>query len=214
MEVVISNLYVITGEEFSKGRSTAQVVEQALKGGAQVIQLREKKYSTAKLIELGKQLRKLTLEYQATFIVNDRVDVALAVDADGVHLGQDDMPLADARKLLGTKKIIGISVDNLVEAKKAEKTGADYIGVGPIFPTNSKDDAAAPLGLDTLKDIAQNITIPIVAIGGINTTNVSQVIKAGADAISVISAIVSAADIEKAARILANIISQTKEELL
>jgi len=211
---VISNLYVITGEEFSKGRSTAQVVEQALKGGAQVIQLREKKYSTAKLIELGKQLRKLTLEYQATFIVNDRVDVALAVDADGVHLGQDDMPLADARKLLGTKKIIGISVDNLVEAKKAEKTGADYIGVGPIFPTNSKDDAAAPLGLDTLKDIAQNITIPIVAIGGINTTNVSQVIKAGADAISVISAIVSAADIEKAARILANIISQTKEELL
>jgi len=214
VEVVISNLYVITGEEFSKGRSTAQVVEQALKGGAQVIQLREKKYSTAKLIELGKQLRKLTLEYQATFIVNDRVDVALAVDADGVHLGQDDMPLADARKLLGTKKIIGISVDNLVEAKKAEKTGADYIGVGPIFPTNSKDDAAAPLGLDTLKDIAQNITIPIVAIGGINTTNVSQVIKAGADAISVISAIVSAADIEKAARILANIISQTKEELL
>jgi len=119
VEVVISNLYVITGEEFSKGRSTAQVVEQALKGGAQVIQLREKKYSTAKLIELGKQLRKLTLEYQATFIVNDRVDVALAVDADGVHLGQDDMPLADARKLLGTKKIIGISVDNLVEAKKS-----------------------------------------------------------------------------------------------
>jgi thiamine-phosphate pyrophosphorylase len=133
-------------------------------------------------------LRSLTLKYKTTFIVNDYIDIALAADADGVHLGQDDMPVKEARKIMGKKKIIGISTHSLKQAISAEDAGADYIGFGPVFPTSTKD-AGLPKGLTALKEIRKHIKIPIVALGGITTENISSALEAGANAVAVMSAI-------------------------
>jgi thiamine-phosphate pyrophosphorylase len=151
------------------------------------------------VLKAGK-IAKLCKEQNALFLVNDRLDIAQAVDADGVHLGQDDMPLKVARKILGSEKVIGITAHNLEEALQAEQDGADYVGVSPIFKTDTKKDAGEPVGIELVKEVKQKVKIPVVAIGGINLENAKQVISAGADAVCVISAIVCSENVEKAAK--------------
>ncbi len=195
-------LHVLTDHAWSRGRSTLEVAEAALAGGATVIQLRDKDASTHRLVEEGLALRKLTRSYHALLIVNDRIDVALAVDADGAHVGQDDMPGQLARKLLGPDRILGISAGNMDEAVAAIVAGADYLGVGPIYATRGKADAGQPVGLSLLTEIARCYTTPLVAIGGITAANTSEIIHAGATGIAVITAVVNAEDITAATRAL------------
>jgi thiamine-phosphate pyrophosphorylase len=184
-------LYAITGEQFHPGRPMLEVMEEAIQGGCDIIQLRDKKSPKRDVLEKAKALRELTRRYGVTFIVNDHIDIALAVDADG----QDDLPLADARKIVGDK-IIGISTHAIEEARQAELDGADYIGVGPVFPTKSKEDVVAPVTTAYVRQVAQEIRIPFVAIGGIKLHNVEQVLEAGATRICAISEIVGSSDIQ------------------
>jgi len=188
-------LYAITGEVFHPGRSMLEVMEQAIVGGADIIQLRDKKSSKREILAKAYALRELTSKYGVTFIVNDHIDIALAVDADGVHLGQDDLPLREARKVVGRDKIIGISTHHIEEARQAEREGADYIGVGPIFPTQTKEDVVSPVTTHYVKQVAEEIGIPFVAIGGIKLHNVDQVLAAGAARICAVSDIVGADDV-------------------
>ena len=165
-----------------------EIVTIVLSSGVRCIQYREKDKSRRDIYREAMMLRKLTNEFGAVFIVNDYIDIAIAVDADGVHLGQDDLPLKEARKIFGEEKIIGISTHNIDEAIAAEAGGADYIGFGPIFHTATKD-AGKPKGIAALREIKELIKIPVVAIGGINTENLESVIDSGADAVAVASAI-------------------------
>ncbi len=195
----IFSLYVLTDQGLSRSRSNVDVVEEAIAGGADAIQLRDKGYTAKQLLDEALKLREITREGGVPLIINDRVDVALAVDADGVHLGQDDFPIAWARKLLGKDRIVGISTHNVEEAVQAEKDGADYVSIGSAFPTTTKSDARPLAGLEIITDIKKNVNIPVVAIGGIKMENVAQVGQAGADCIAVISAVVSATNIREAA---------------
>lgn len=192
-------LYAITGEQFHPGRPMLEVMEQAILGGCDIIQLRDKKSAKRDVLEKAIALRELTKRHGVTFIVNDHIDIALAVDADGIHLGQDDLPLADARKIVGNK-MIGISTHAIEEARQAELDGADYIGVGPVFPTKSKEDVVAPVTTAYVRQVAQEIRIPFVAIGGIKLHNVDQVLEAGATRICAISEIVGSSDIQATCR--------------
>jgi thiamine-phosphate pyrophosphorylase len=189
-------LYVITGEQFHPGRSMLEVMEAAIIGGADIIQLRDKSSSKRAVLEKARGLRELTRRYGVTFIVNDHVDIALAVDADGIHLGQDDLPVADARKIVGPDKWIGISTHAIEEAREAEREGADYIGVGPVFETKSKVDVVAPVSTGYVRQVAAEIRIPFVAIGGIKLHNIDQVLGAGATRICAISEIVGSDDVQ------------------
>lgn len=211
--IVDWRLYVVTDAGLSRGRSHRAVIEAAIVGGATVVQYREKHASTRQMIEEALELRDLTRRAGVPLIVNDRVDVALAVDADGVHVGQDDMPVALARRLIGNK-LLGVSAHSLSEALQAVRDGADYLGVGPIFATTTKPDAASPIGLDGLRAIRQHVSIPIVAIGGINQANAADVMRAGADGIAVVSAVVAADDVTAAARQLRALVSVTQEKAL
>ncbi len=178
-------LYIITDEEIA-GKSNEQIVRQAVKGGADTIQLRDKSGSDKKLYNEAKKIRSL-IPQNILFIINDKVDIAAASDADGVHLGKNDLSIAKARKIIGEDKIIGISCDNVKEAIKAEKDGTDYVALGPIFPTTTKKDLPAILGIKVIKKAKKKISIPIVAIGGINENNMKEVLKAGADSVALIS---------------------------
>jgi len=179
----------------------------AIAGGADVIQLRDKMASSRKLYEDALAIRKITRDSGVTFIVNDRLDIAFAVDSDGLHVGQKDLPAKIARRLMGENKILGVSAETLADAIQAEKDGADYLGVGPIFEARStKSYAGEPMGLTLLREIRQACRLPIVAIGGIHRNNARETILAGADGIAVISAIVSANDIARAARELKEIV--------
>ncbi|WP_199614787.1 thiamine phosphate synthase [Paenibacillus alkalitolerans] len=188
-------LYAITGEQFHPGREMLTVMEEAIVGGADIIQLRDKKSGKRVILEKAKALRELTRKHGVTFIVNDHIDIALAADADGIHLGQDDLPIAEARKIVGQGKIIGISTHRIEEAREAEREGADYIGVGPVFPTKSKEDAVAPVTTSYVRQAAAEIRIPFVAIGGIKLHNVEEVLQAGATRICAISEIVGSKDV-------------------
>ena len=191
-------LYVVTDER-DDWDSLLKACTAALRGGAGAIQLRRKHDSGRSLIELGRALRDLTAAYHALYIVNDRVDVALATDADGVHVGQEDIPLSDARRLIG-QKIIGVSAGTVAEARQAMAEGADYLGIGAIFATPSKADADIS-GLEGLRAIAEAVHgCPLVAIGGIGEANANGVLAAGADGLAVVSAVMSARDPEEAAR--------------
>lgn len=191
------SLYAITGEQFHAGYDLIEVMEKAILGGVDIIQLRDKISSKQKVLEKAKKLKRLTDQYDVTFIVNDHIDVALAVDADGIHLGQDDLPLSEARKIVGNNKIIGISTHAISEALKAEREGADYIGVGPIFQTKSKADVVDPVTTAYIKEVVDaNLSIPFVAIGGIKLHNVDQVLAAGAERICAISEIVGSDNIK------------------
>jgi len=182
-------LYVITDRRLSKGRSHIEVMSLSIAGGAKVIQLRDKECTARELVEEGLALRELTKRKGVLFIVNDRVDVALAIDADGVHLGQDDLPAKLARKILGNDKIIGVSTGNTEEATKAVADSADYVSIGPIFSTTTKPDAGESSGTQIITEIKKRIKVPVVAIGGITRDNIAQVAGAGADCAAVISAV-------------------------
>lgn len=188
-------LYVITGEQFHPGRSMLEVMEEAIIGGADIIQLRDKSSYKRVVLEKAQALREMTRRYGVTFIVNDHIDVALAVDADGIHLGQDDLPIAEARKIVGPDKWIGISTHAIEEAREAEREGADYIGVGPVFETKSKVDVVAPVSTGYVRQVAAEIGIPFVAIGGIKLHNIDLVLEAGATRICAISEIVGSDDV-------------------
>ncbi|GCE15998.1 thiamine phosphate synthase [Tengunoibacter tsumagoiensis] len=191
-------LHVLTDRDWSRGRDMLTVARAALAGGATVIQLRDKYANTRDLVTEGLALRALTKEYGALLIVNDRIDVALAIDADGAHVGQEDMPVGSARQLLGHERILGVSVGSLDEARLAVEGGADYLGVGPIYATRAKADAGAPIGLALLRELAPLYTPPLIAIGGITAANTHEVRQAGAAGIAVITAIVNAEDITAA----------------
>src|SRR5436189_350403 len=193
-------LLVLTDREVSRGRDTLTVASAALDGRATVIQLRDKKATTRTLVEEGLALRVLTRERGALLIVNDRIDVALAVEADGGHVGQDDMPAKLARRLLGSERILGVSAANIGEAEEAVAGGADYLGVGPIFPSLGKADAGPATGVHLLTELARRYTTPLVAIGGITAENASEVVRAGACGVAVITAVVYAEDITAASR--------------
>lgn len=205
------SLYVVTDAGLSRGRSHVAVIEAAIAGGATVVQYREKHAPTRQMVAEAQVLRELTRRTGVPLIVNDRLDVALAVDADGVHLGQDDMPAALARRLIGPDKILGISASTLAEALQAVQDGADYLGVGPIFATPTKPDAAPPIGVDGLRLIRQHVSLPIVAIGGINATNAAEVMAAGPDGIAVVSAVVAAEDIAVAAQELRAMVNASRQ---
>lgn len=187
-------LYAITGEQFHPGRELIVVMEEAILGGVDIIQLRDKKSTKREVLRKAVDLRELTRKHKVTFIMNDHIDVALAVGADGIHLGQDDLPIAAARKIVGDM-IIGISTHSIQEARLAEQEGADYIGVGPVFATKSKEDVVSPVTTSYVREVAGEIRIPFVAIGGIKLHNVDQVLEAGASRICAISEIVGSQDV-------------------
>lgn len=195
--VLPAGLYGITAEKFSAGRTNVEVVEQMIQGGVKLIQYREKRpyksYTT--ILEECRQIRQLTRTAGVTFIVNDFVDVALLVDADGVHVGQDDLPVGEVKKLLGGDKIVGLSTHSPSQAEDALRAGADYIGVGPIFATRTKDDVCDPVGLPYLEWVVANISLPFVAIGGIKMHNIDQIVQRGAKTICLVTEIVGAPDI-------------------
>ncbi len=192
-------LYAVTDRHWLNGRSLRQVVEESLDGGVTMVQLREKQLEEGAFLEEAKELQALCRQRHIPFLVNDNVDIALAMDADGVHVGQSDMEALDVRKKLGPDKIIGVSAQTVEQALLAQAHGADYLGVGAVFPTGSKDDAVE-VPFETLKAICQAVRIPVVAIGGISKTNVKKLRGSGICGVAVISAIYGALDIEKAAR--------------
>lgn len=197
-------LYLVTDRGILKGRDIFKAVEEAILGGVTLVQLREKDVSSLDFYNIAMKMKKITKHYNVPFIINDRLDIALAVDADGLHIGQEDLPLVVARKLLGKEKILGYSVSNIEEAVYGEKNGADYLGAGTVFPTGSKSDVGNPIGIDGLKGIKQSVSIPIVGIGGISASNLQGVKSSGVDGISVISAILGKEDIKKASADLIN----------
>ena len=192
-------LCFIADSEGAAGRDILRLIGEAVEGGATIIQLRGKKWTSREFLDVGMKAFRYLRPKKIRLIVNDRVDIALACKADGVHLGQDDMPLPYAREILGKNRIIGISVVRPDEAEAAEKAGADYIGAGPVFRTMSKEDIGPFLGIEGLRTIREKVKIPILAIGGISAANVADVISAGADGVAVISAIAAAENPRRAA---------------
>lgn len=192
-------LYAVTDRSWLGGHTLYQDVEAAIKGGATFIQLREKKLDEEHFLEEAKEIKELCKRYRVPFVINDNVDIALAMDADGVHVGQSDMEAGMVREKLGPDKIIGVSAQTVEQAILAEQKGADYLGVGAVFPTGSKDDAVE-VSHDTLKAICEAVHIPVIAIGGISTGNVMELSGSGICGIAVISAIFAKPDIETAAR--------------
>jgi thiamine-phosphate pyrophosphorylase len=188
------DLYVVTDRQLTAGRPLRLVVEAALRGGARAFQLREKDLSPRELYPLAIEMRQLTQTYGARLLINDRVDVALAVDADGVHLTTTSLPACIARQLLGPGRLIGVSTHTLTEAQAAADAGADFLVFGPVFYTPSKAPYGEPVGLDALRVVRAAVNLPILAIGGVKKANLDQVLAAGADGIAVISAIISADD--------------------
>lgn len=196
-------LYVITDRRL---KPEVESVKEALEGGATSIQLRIKNAPTREMIEIGKEIRKLTEEYDALYFVDDRVDVALATNADGVQLGLEDMPISLARDI-APNLVIGASVYSLEEALHAEKEGADYLGAGSVFPTSTKKDVRV-IGIEGLRRIVESVKIPVVAIGGINHENVKEVLKTGVDGVAVISAIIGAKNVRKATEDMRRIVEE------
>lgn len=193
-----ARLYVIVTTALCGGRDAAEVTRSAIGGGAEIIQLREKQMDGAKFLAAAKRLREVTAELGALFIVNDRADVAAASDADGVHLGQADLPCGEARDMLGSGAVVGVSTHSIEQARRAADDGADYIGVGTVFATETKPpDRLA--GLEYVRAVADEVTIPFFAIGGINAGNMPSVLEAGADRVAVCSAVIAADDPEAAA---------------
>ena len=192
-------LYAVTDRHWLNGRTLYEVVKESLDGGVTFLQLREKTLDEAHFLEEAKELQKLCKEYKVPFIINDNVDIAVAMNADGVHVGQSDMEAGDVRAKLGPDKIIGVSAQTVEQAKLAEAHGADYLGVGAVFATGSKDDAVE-VGPQTLRDICQAVTIPVIAIGSISKENVSQLTGSGICGIAVISAIFAQKDVKAASK--------------
>jgi thiamine-phosphate pyrophosphorylase len=202
----IGRLHILTDKVVQTRFSHVELARLALAGGADTIQLREKRGTTRKLIDASREMKGVCSEAGVPFIVNDRLDVAIASEADGVHLGQEDFPIPLARKLLGEDRLIGGSAGNLEEAGKCLSEGADYVGFGPVYPTGSKEDAGPAGGIDLLKEVVKAIPLPVIAIGGITHQNAAEVIRAGAYGIAVISAVCCREEPEKATRGLLELI--------
>ncbi|SEQ95534.1 thiamine-phosphate pyrophosphorylase [Lachnospiraceae bacterium NE2001] len=200
-------LYAVTDRHWLNGRTLYEVVKESLDGGATFIQLREKELDNEHFLEEAKQLKELCAEYKVPFVINDNVDIAIAMDADGVHVGQSDMEAGDVRAKLGPDKIIGVSAQTVEQAILAEKRGADYLGVGAVFPTGSKDDAD-DVSHETLKAICEAVNIPVIAIGGITVDNTPQLAGTGICGIAVISAIYAQADIPAATKELKRVTAE------
>lgn len=199
-------LYLVTDRSFLHGRNLIDVVMQAVAGGVTMVQLREKDIDTRAFIELGLELKQKLQQVNIPLIINDRVDVAMAIDADGVHIGQSDMPYSLARRLLGSNKIIGLSVENIDEVIEANSLNVDYIGISPVFTTQTKTDTAQPFGLSGLREAVRLSVHPTVAIGGINLQTKNDVLDCGADGIAVVSAIMAAENPKQAAKDLINLL--------
>jgi thiamine-phosphate pyrophosphorylase len=193
-------LCVITDPALAPGKDHVAIAREALAGGADMIQLRDKSPDLRRLVPRAREIQALCREHHAIFIVNDRIDLALAVDADGAHVGQDDLPAEAARRLLGPGRILGVSTHDRAQAEAAVGAGADYIGFGPMFATGTKATGYEPRGPALLQEVRAAVSVPILAIGGITLDNVAGVIRAGATAPAVISAVVAAPDIAAAAR--------------
>ncbi len=205
------SVYVITDHRAVGERAILDVVRAAIRGGASVVQLREKTATTREMVELGQALYEVTRQAGIPLIVNDRLDVALAVGAEGVHVGHDDMPVSLARRLIGPNLILGASPETLGEARQMERDGADYLGVGDVYGTPSKSDAGTPIGFHGLTEVIRAVSIPVVAIGGITLENAGAVIQAGAAGVAVISAVVGAPDPEAAARRLRELVNAKRD---
>lgn len=194
--LIPAGIYGITGDNFSNGKTNLECVKEMIKGGIKVIQYRDKTKSIKEKIKEIKKIRNICHKNNVTFIVNDHIDIALLVNADGVHIGQDDMSVDDARKLLGNNKIIGLSTHSIEQGMRATSNpNVDYIGVGPIFPTTTKN--TAPVGLEYLEYAINNFNIPIVAIGGIKENNIQEILKFNVKRVCLVSEIVGADDICK-----------------
>ena len=191
-------LYAVTDRRWLQGRSLAKVVEEALQGGATCLQLREKGRSSTELLDEARQLEDICRSYKVPFLIDDDLELALACEADGLHIGQKDMPAAQARKLLGPDKILGVSAQTIRQAQAAERDGADYLGVGAVFPTGTKNDAH-PVALGTLQAITAAVNLPAVAIGGITAENLPHLGQSGIAGVAVVSALFAQPDIKKAA---------------
>jgi thiamine-phosphate pyrophosphorylase len=198
-------LYLVTDRDLLKNTDICTAVEQAIQGGVTLVQLREKELSSLEFYNTALKVKKVTDKYNIPLIINDRLDIALAVDAAGVHVGQSDIPAAIARKLIGSGKILGVSTATVEESIEAEKNGADYVGVGAIFPTSTKLDARA-VTVEMLKSIKESIKIPVVAIGGISENNVQSLRAADIDGVAVVSAILGKQDIKEASENLFKLI--------
>lgn len=206
MNKIDYSLYLVTDRDILGNRNLCKAVEDSIKGGVSIVQLREKFVDDETFLKIAKEVQKITKKYNIPLIINDNVKIAKEIDAEGVHIGQSDKPLEEARKFLGKDKIIGVSVGSLDEALKAQKGGADYLGIGTIFYTGTKKDINEPLGIEKLKTIVENISIPSVAIGGIHLDNIEEVMKTGVNGVAVISEILGKEDIENATRTLLSFI--------
>ena len=193
------DIYPVTCQELSEGRTNLEVLAAVLAGGAKIIQLREKHWDKKDLYELAIEFRKRTRRQHVLLIINDHVDVALAAGADGIHLGQEDLPIGAARKI-APELIIGASSHNLTEALKAEQEGADYVNIGPIFPTKTKANTVSCLGPEAIGEIGPQLTVPFTTMGGINSDNINRVLEAGARRVAMITGITRAADIMERVR--------------
>lgn len=207
MKSVDWSVYVITDRDAAGDRSVLEVVRAAIRGGATVVQLREKSATTREMIALGQALHGVTVPAGVPLIVNDRLDVALAIGAEGVHVGVDDMPVPLARRVLGPDRLVGYSPDTVEAALRGQQEGADYLGIGDVFGTPSKPDAGEPIGLEGLAAVVEAVSIPVVAIGGITVENAAAAVGAGAAGVAVISAVAGAENPEAAARWLKQAVS-------
>jgi len=210
--MIMRGIYLVTGRSLCSPRPLEEIVLQAVEGGVAYVQLREKDVSTRFFVQEAKRIKKLLSSYKIPLIINDRVDVALACGAEGVHIGQEDMPCAIARKLMGPKAIIGLSVEDWGDVEESQKLDVDYIGVSPVFPTPTKTDTKGAWGLSGLAKIKAFSRHQLVAIGGINESNAREVIAAGADCIAIVSAICAAPDPAAATRNLKSIIDAVHNE--
>lgn len=204
------SLYLVTDRDLSMGRSLEEIVKEAVKGGITMLQLREKNTSTADFYKIACSLKDLLKGHNIPLIINDRLDIAIASDADGLHIGQSDMPYSVVREILGKDKIIGLSVETIEQAREANELDVDYIGLSPVFSTNTKTDINTPLELEGIREIASFTKHKTVAIGGINTQNTGDIIKNGADGIAVVSAIISQESPKMAAAELKKIIKEAR----
>jgi thiamine-phosphate pyrophosphorylase len=203
-------VYVLTDRKLSRGLSEQDVVRRAIAGGATAIQLRWKDGALREAVSLARELKTICAEHNVLFVVNDRLDLAMAVRADAVHLGEEDLPIPEARALVGDSMVIGYSPADLSEVEWAIESGADYLGVGPVYGTSTKDDAGDAVGIERMRQVRDLTDVPFVGIGGIDATNAAPVVEAGADGVAVISAVVAQDDIESAARLLSDAVQSSR----
>lgn len=204
-------LYAVTDAAWTGKKTLTEQVEEAMKGGITFLQLREKHLSKEEFLKEAIEIKDLAQKYQIPFVINDNIEIAQKAEADGVHVGQDDMPVEEVRQILGPDKIIGVSAHNVEEAVRAEQGGADYLGVGAVYPTSTKENTSA-VSMEEMKKICQTVSIPVVAIGGIKKNNMKVLTGTGVDGIAVVSAIFAAKDIRKAAGELLEAVKEMKAE--